>query len=289
MRLQACIGMGQKSFLPSVKEKFKLGTYTPRIDTQVPLFVFGCGSITLKTCVSNHKGFAVILWTGSDTLTLHQHPGFVAYLKQNEDRIFNVTFSHWCKTDLDHFGINYQHRLIIPVDVSGYQFESECEDKVYHYGNRKRQWYYGTTLLNRIELQWEHDSTAPEFIYTTYGEHREMELYELYKDAIIGVRLTEHDGIAGSVIEMGLMGRRSIYNDPQVPCAVTYMSNPYLEYDPMVTKRWCYQGNSLIQSVGQLILDTVHEHPDPDKLLAEEMKEFVYDDLAWLDTKFYTG
>jgi len=35
---------------------------------------------------------------------------------------------------------------------------------------------------------------------------------EFYKRSFIGLRLTQHDGLPNTVIELGLMGRRCIYN-----------------------------------------------------------------------------
>ena len=291
MKIEVVIGMGKKTFLPHLKEKFGLKDYHPGYHHRTPLIVFGCGNQMRKKRVMEHKGLIVIVWTGSDTLNLQENPEFVEYLKEHEGRVFSLTFSHWCKTDLDYFGIKYQHRLIIPTIMDNFRYSPETKDKVYHYGSVNKLWYYGTNLLKEIERKWDayQIRVNPEFIYTTYHSYNTADLQGLYKDSILGVRLTEHDGIAGSVMELGLMGSRTIYNDPQVPCAIPYMKNPYTTYNPGVKHKWCYQKGDLVQIVGDLIQKELDERPIPDKILAEEMKEFVYDDLAWLDTKFYTG
>jgi len=291
MRLEVVTGMGKNTFLPHLKKKFGLDDYRPGHHGRSPLLVYGGGNQMRKKLVMNHKGLAVIVWTGSDTLMLQENPGFVEYLKENENRIFSLTFSHWCKTDLDHFGIKYQHRLVIPTDKTLYKYVPETKGEIYHYGSANKPWNYGTNLVKEIERKWDayQITKNPEFIYTTYHAYSTSDLLGLYRDSILGVRLTEHDGIAGSVLEMGLMGRRSIYNDPQVPCAIPYLDNPYTKYNPGVKQKWCYQKGDLVQIVGDMIQEELNERPLPDKLLAEEMEEFVYDDLAWLDTKYYIG
>ena len=273
MRINTVIGMGKRTFLPQVQKKFGLQRYDQPFHWKFPLFVFGCGSGKLKNLVMQHRGFAVILWTGSDTLTLHTNPRFLDYLHVNKSRIFNITFSHWCKTDLEHFGIAYRHRLIIQKDVSKFSFVPETKGEIYHYGSEERPWYYGTETVQKIEKIWDSVLTMknPEFNYAVYGKYRPKLLHQVYADSILGVRLTEHDGIAGSVLEMGLMGRRTIYNDPQIPSAIPYMSNPYLEYNPEVKSRWCYQNGTLAVTVLHMIKEELENRPEPDKLLAEQM------------------
>lgn len=280
--------IGTNSFAMKMMTKYKLRPY--RKEILAPLLVRGCTNVRKKTRIMQHKGICVISWGGSDTLYLGDFLSFVEYLKENEDRIFHVVHSHWCKVDLDHFDIPYIHRLIYPGIPANFPFEPETKGKVYHYGQPKRPWYYGTNLLSEIERRWEayQISEKPEFIYTHHGLHDLPKLLGFYRDSLLGVRLTEHDGIAGSVIEMGLMGRRSIYNG-NLPCAIHYMENPYTEYNPGVRHRWCYQKGDLVQIVGDLIQEELENRPMPDKLLAEEMQELVYDDEKWLNTKFYTG
>lgn len=286
MRIKQFIGTN--AFTTKMMTKYKLRPY--RSERMTPLLVRGCTNRRKKTRIMQHKGVCVISWGGSDTLYLGEFLPFVEYLKANEDRIFHLVHSHWCKVDLDHFNIPYIHRLIYPGIVSNFQFTPETEGSVYHYGQQKRPWYYGTNLLSEIERKWDayQITEKPEFIYTHHAKHGLSTLLKLYKDSLVGVRLTEHDGIANSVIEMGLMGRRSIYNG-ELPCAIHYMENPYLEFNPEVRYRWCYQNGGLVQRVGDLIQEELEERPMPDKLLSEEMHEFMYDDESWLDTKFYTG
>ena len=163
-----------------------------------------------------------------------------------------------------------------------YKFERECGGNVYHYGTHQRMWYYGTDLMKKLEKKWVGDK-YPKIYKTTQGSYNRKELYDIYKDCFVGVRLTEHDNMAMSVIEMGLMGRYSIFNG-DVPCAVPYPCPPYDRYEPLTRRQWVWQDESLLGVVGKMIMNMVRA---PDRLLAEEMRDFVHDDERWLDTKFY--
>jgi hypothetical protein len=89
--------------------------------------------------------------------------------------------------------------------------------------------------------------------------------------------------MAMSVVEMGLMGRRSIFNG-DVPCAIPYPCPKYDHYEPLTRRQWVWQDESLLPTIENMIL-CMDRRPDP--LLAQEMREFVQDDEKWLNTEFY--
>ena len=260
------------------------GFYSPynKRDRGQPIVVFGCYGKGTKHDIMNHQGLCVIVWSGSDSTRLHEYGDFVAYIVDNCDKVFNIAHSHWIQTDLDHFGIPYFDRVVFPVDLSGYKFEEQQGTKVYHYGSKQREWFYGSHLMRKLRNKWEKPQQFPKVIITGYGGYGKEELYEIYKDCFVGVRLTEHDNMALSCVEMGLMGRRSIFNG-NIPCAISYGQN-YTTYDMETRRKWVYQDESLLAKVEGLILGMDRA---PDRLLSEEMREFVHDTEDWLDTKFY--
>ena len=253
-------------------------------DRKEPLVVFGCYGGGTKIDIMNHEGLCVIVWSGSDSVRLHEKPGFVTFCKLNAHRVFHIAHSHWIQTDLTHFGLKYIDLVVVPVDFSSYSYEKECGNSVYHYGTHQRLWYYGTHIMQKLEKKWSGNKHYPKIYKTVQAAYSKSELYGIYKDSFIGVRLTEHDNMAMSVVEMGLMGRRSIFNG-NVPCAIPYPCAPYDRYEPLTRRQWVWQDDSLVGIIGNMILD--HREMKPDPLLAEEMREFVHDDLKWLDTKFY--
>ena len=272
---------------PQMKDKYGFESYKKRFDRNEPVVVFGCYGGGTKQDIMNHQGLVIVVWSGSDSTRLHEMPTFVQYCKENEHRVFHIAHSHWIQVDLAHFGIKYIDRVVIPIKSESYQYEEECGDSVYHYGTHQREWYYGTTVMKELQKKWAKNRHYPNVIFTTQAAYKPAELYDVYKKCFIGVRLTEHDNMAMSAVEMGLMGRRTIFNG-DVPCAIPYPCVPYTTYEPLTRKRLVWQKERELEGIiGKMILDYKYYFTGPDKELAEEMQEFCYDDRAWLDTKFY--
>jgi hypothetical protein len=244
--------------------KYKFRNYTPDMDKAEPLIVFGVYTKTVTQWLMNHTGLIVIVWSGGDAMHLKKWMYFTNWCKANSDRVFHIAYSHWIKSDLDAVGLGYIERPVFPVTFDWLKFESEQGTKIYHYHSRSKGLYgfYGTDVVNELEKR----KKIP-FVKTAFGHVKlqSPEMYDYYKSCHTGVRLTWHDNMSLSCIEMALMGRKSIFNG-NIPGAI-----PYADKEEAV----------------KLILEAHKEQPPPDKLLAEETKEFVYDDEKWLDTKFY--
>jgi hypothetical protein len=266
---------------PQIQKKYGFERYTGCMsDRRNPVVVFGCYGGGVKRAITKMKGLVVIIWSGGDSVRLHEEPEFIEYCKLNKHRVFHIAHSHWIQVDLKHWGLDYIDKVILPADLSGFKFEPHEGKSVYHYGTHQRKWYYGTHILEKLEQKWRGN---PRIYKTVQDSFSRDDLYRIYKDSFVGVRLTEHDNMAISVIEMGLMGRRSIFNG-DVPCAIPYPCHPYDRYEPRTKVEWVWQDDSLVDIVGDMILNMYRA---PDKLLAQEMREFVYDDEKWLNTKFY--
>jgi hypothetical protein len=271
-------------FGPAMADKYKMTYYQPysREDRKEPVVMFGMYGRGTKADCMNHQGLCVIVWSGSDSTRLHEDVNFVTYLKDNCDRVFHIAHSHWIQTDLKHWGLSYIDKVVLPVNLDRYKFEPEVGNGVYHYGTKQREWYYGTHLMKKLRTNWDKRTGMPHIHITAHGAYSQDELYEIYKDCFIGVRLTEHDNMALSCIEMGLMGRYSIFNG-NIPCAIPYGQN-YTTYDPMTRKQWVYQDESLLGTVASMIISHA---PTPSEDLADEMVDFIHDNEDWLDTKYY--
>lgn len=268
---------------PRFEKKYELEKYSRFTDKKKPVVVFGCYGGGTKRDLMNHTGMIVIVWSGSDSTRLHEKPDFIQYCLNNAHRIFHIAHSHWIQTDLAHFGLKYIDLVVVPNTFDGFSFEKESGTDVYHYGTHQRKWYYGTHIMDKLEKKWGQNMRYPKIHKTVQTAYKHSELYELYKRSFVGVRLTEHDNMAMSVIEMGLMGRRSIFNG-NVPCAIPYPCPKYDRYEPLTRTQWVWQDDSLVGVIGKMIMEADRE---PDALLAEEMREFVHDDRKWLNTEYY--
>ena len=266
-----------------MQKKYGFEHYNRLHDRDKPVVVFGCYGRGTKADIMNHRGRCIIVWSGSDSVRLHEVPHFVTYLTKNTHRIFHIAHSHWIQTDLKHWNIPYIDRVILPFDLSSFRFEPKAGNTVYHYGTHQREWYYGTHIMKKLRDIWDKTDKFPKVEISVQSAYNQRELYEIYKRSFVGVRLTEHDNMAMSVIEMGLMGRRSIFNG-DVPCAIPYPCPPYDRYEPLTRRQWVWQDESLLPRIGKMILEMDRQ---PDRLLAEEMREFVHDDKEWLNTEYY--
>jgi hypothetical protein len=270
-------------FMPRLQKKYQLGDFK---DRQKPVIFFGCYGRLLKLSIMGCKNLVVIVWSGSDSQRLHEDTNFVNHCIKNKNRIFHIAHSHWIQTDLKHWGLEYIDRVVLPQDLGRFNYEPEVGNVVYHYGSSDREWYYGTHLMKKLRTKWEAPRSKPKVFITKHLAYNHNELYEIYKRSFLGVRLTEHDNMALSCIELGLMGRKSIFNG-NIPCAIPYPGPKYEKYDPETKYRWVFQNESLLPHIERMILEEYQKSPTPDKILAEEMREFVYDDHEWIDTKFY--
>lgn len=253
-----------ESFQKPFKLKYGLRFYTPDNDKDEPLIAFGCYTKTAIAWLMAHRGFLVIVWSGGDAMNLRKWGYFVKYLKANEDRIFHIAYSHWIKKDLDDVGLKYIERVVLPVTFEWLKFEPEHDGKIYHYHNRSKGMYsfYGTDLVNDLERR-----KKLQFVKTAFGHVgvKSQQMYDYYKSCYMGVRLTWHDNMSLSCIEMALMGRPSIFNG-NIPGAI-----PFKDKD----------------DARRLILEYHKNKPKPSQELADEMRKFVYDDEKWLDTEYY--
>jgi hypothetical protein len=172
--------------------------------------------------------------------------------------------------------------VVLPADLSRFKFEDKAGNNVYHYGAKERLWYYGTDVMQDLRRRWEKSKLHPKVIITNHNGYNQDELYEIYKSCFIGVRLTEHDNMALSVIEMALMGRPSIFNG-NVPGAILYDdARETYTYEPEIRKK--RMSSSDLINIIELIMNNMAH---PSKLLAEEAREFVHDDEKWLNTEYY--
>ena len=103
---------------PLMQKKYKMDSYQPhnKQDSKGPVVVFGCYGTGTKADIMRHEGLCVIVWSGSDSVRLHEMGSFVDFCKLNRHRVFHIAHSHWIKTDLKHIGLDVIDRVVIPKD-----------------------------------------------------------------------------------------------------------------------------------------------------------------------------
>jgi len=192
-----------KFFEKRFKEYWGLGKYT---DINQPVVFHGIHTATHYKMFAKHKGPIIVLWVGGG-LREYTTPDKVAMLKSKKN-VKHYACSVGIHDNLNRLGIQNEF-LPIVLGVPGGIAPLPLGNKVYAY-NCHIDEFYGKGLCQEML-----NRTGMEVIYTTVRNGKGLtgrDLLEAYKNSFIGLRLTPVDGIAMTVIELGLMGRRCIHN-----------------------------------------------------------------------------
>jgi len=188
-----------KFFKDKLQDKYNLKEFT---DPGRPVVLYGMykqEDFDLYLTVRS-----VVVWCGTDAKILN---------KQRADIIKSRPSIQYAKSEdihnsLKKFGIRSIRLAISPTKAD---IEPQPLGRnVYAYiGNKSPGMVrkYKVDLLKRIE------TIIPyKIIYANYRQYNRDDLLAIYRKCFIGIRLLEHDGLSNSIIEMGLMGRRTISN-----------------------------------------------------------------------------
>ena len=201
------------SGFPFLKQ-WGIGPYT---DPDKPAVFVGCYNPPedFRT-IMNHQALGVLIWGGTDVDMIAAEK--LNKLK-NKPNIKHIAQSGFIARDLQKAGIKYRRLPLttVPRIMNPYPLG----DKVYCYtppkSNKPRYRYYGGHVLEKVMKL----MPDQEFILTVPKLYSKEKLFELYKECFIGLRLTEHDGLPHTVVEMGLRGRRCVFND-DIPGAIPW-------------------------------------------------------------------
>lgn len=182
------------TFKPIFLRKYKLKElkeYPP----EIPVVQFGMYTKTDYQFVNTRQGRVLVIWRGTDATRINKKRKNI--LKKNNIR--NISIGKFISEDLTRWGIPFKE-----IPVSATELNISCEprgDKIYCYGG------YNKEIVDEVEKRLD-----IEIIRTNHKTFSREELMNAYKECFIGLRLTDHDGLPNTVMELGLMGRKSIYN-----------------------------------------------------------------------------
>jgi len=215
-------------------------------DIIAPSFFYGIARTEDIDKIINHKGKKYVIFSGGDIDLLYhinknnyQTKLRLEYIKklQELDEIYYIPRSSFMINDMKSLFFNYKY---IPfVGTSFFNFVPKpLGKKIYHYTYADNQKYmYGWDIINKIkELKPEY-----KFLFLTHPNsyknnieyckknnittcETNEEIVKKYQECFISLRLTSHDGIANSVLECGLLGINTIYNDTNCIFTLSYNS-----------------------------------------------------------------
>lgn len=207
---QIIIGGGVSFFKKKMMKKYGLVEYN---NIHEPAILNGMYNDNNLRMAKNHKSHLTIVWCGGDALLyLPKKYNEIKKLKN----VRHIAKSEFISNDLKKYGIEH---IILPITGTiPIKNRKDRGENIYVYVDKKRTKKYGCHLLNEIRKK-----SNKNIIIADKFTYNETQLNKVYKSCFIGLRLTEHDGLPNTVLELGLMGRMCVYNG-ELPNAIQYNS-----------------------------------------------------------------
>jgi hypothetical protein len=207
--------------------------------------------------ILNHNSLAIVIWRGSDIL---KTKNLNLLSKKN---VKHVAVSSFIEKDLKKYNIPHKFLPLTGTDINLFVF-CPLGNEIYTYIPKNKEEFYGKGIVNEIQKNCKFKIN----IITGSLQYSKEQLLEIYKRCFIGLRLTPHDGLSNTVIELGLMGRKCIHNDLYLPNAIKWQKN----------------------NIDDIMLDIEEEAKSIGKTneeLSNKMKEYINVGIDWLNIKYW--
>lgn len=189
--------------------KYNLSKY---VDKSKPCVFFGLYKQPDYNVLNRHKGKAIVVFRGSDAMRINK--SVARLLKSKATKL--IAIGDYIAKDFDKFGLKYESLpLTATIPIVNPQPKG---NKIYSYVKNNTNNFYNRELAMEISKR-----TGIEIILANGNSYSKTELNEVYKECFIGLRLTKHDGLPNTCLELGLMGRKSIYNG-DIPDSIRWKS-----------------------------------------------------------------
>jgi len=207
---QVYISESVSFFSEKIKKKYNLKNYSNKDEPSIFWGMYRDEDINI---LSKHNSKSVIVWRGSDAMVCEK---YVTQLKKLKN-VKHISISTTITESLNKIGIKSELIPIRPAEF--YKNKKPKGDKIYFYygaGTEKAYDFYGGKIVDELKKILPYD-----FIFATKNTYSETELPKIYEECFIGLRLTNHDGIANTVCDLGLMGRKCVHNG-DIPNCIKY-------------------------------------------------------------------
>lgn len=194
---QAHISRSLEGLTKEYRRKYKLSTYR---DSAEPLLFIGMYRQKDFDLFCQHKGEKAVVYCGSDALDLPIE--WVEELSQHT----NYSISNFTKESLLSKGIDSHYYPINATNKKDWKV-APMGDSIYWYYSPSCPDIYGGEYIEEIEKR-----TGLNVIKAHLKSYSKKELQDIYSKCFINLRLTKHDGCPNTNLQMGLVGRPSIYN-----------------------------------------------------------------------------
>lgn len=194
------------------RKAYGLKKYT---DSKKPLVMFGMYRQRDLDILMNHDSDLILVWQGCDGKDLSEE--WAEHIKSR--KVKHYAISHWISENLSIQGIEHE---ILPISATKPKINLKPNgDAVYIYSSdlsEDSDRYHGGHMIEEIRQR-----TGLEVIRATMKTYKRDELLKIYEKSFINLRLTEYDGCPNTNLEIGLMGRKSIFNG-NIPHSIRWES-----------------------------------------------------------------
>lgn len=266
--LQARVSGHLRAFSSSFMRKYGFTAYTT--ETQPAVF-FGCYTGRRSNAVSpdiqavlRHQSLAVVIWGGSDAvrITSSRYSSML-----HSPRARHIAISKSISEDLLRASVPHICLPVFPSEPSRFT-SAPIGSSVYVYSSHTQPVCYNESLVRQVIARLPDVKFVRGFSQAP-GHYSALQMPSVYAGCFIGLRPTLHDGLPNTVIELGLMGRRCIWNG-WLPNAI-----PWTSAGSVV--RSIQKEQSKISQLTKAVLER----------RAERVREYLQLPLGWLDTEFY--
>ncbi len=246
---QINISPGVKTFAVKMMNRFSL---IPVYSNERPVVQFGMYYDSDYSFYVNHKGLVVVVWCGGDSMEIDKNKSLI--LQSRPDAI-HYAMGSFIGDDLAKAGIPH---TILPVTPTSPDIDPEPRgDAIYCYGLKYPE-VYNIELAQKVAQK-----TGHKIILTDSKTLSREELMQAYKDSFIGLRLTKHDGLPNTVLELGMMGRRCVYNG-DIPHSIKWNS---------------------FDDICETVQTEYKKRHEPNKHISDDIKKYISISDDWLNVK----
>ena len=255
-------------------------------DPYAPSLFYGLFNNDDISILEKNKSMKLIVWVGGDINThIKRIPSLAAMLRKNLDRILkvpkirHVSISSFIRTSLTNLNLSFKMVPFMGIVFDKYKPipKGPC---IYLYTSLGAEDYYGQDLYVKLMEQYKNikfivgccqlsyqsiiKNKMPAKYNIKYYPKEEL-VNNIYPQCFVALRLTDHDGLSGTVQELGLMGIKSIHNGCS-PSALNYKN-----FDDI-----CQHVETEMKTIGHI-----------DVVLAQKVKKYLTIDESFLTTDFH--
>jgi hypothetical protein len=234
----------------NLKKKYNLSEAR---NTNEPALWFGAyGSQIEKAIKWADKAKVLIWWSGSDISYCFRGREHLIEVVRNHPNISHIATVNFIERDLQKFGFKYKKVPLFSQFIDDFK-PCKLGSKIYGY---KSHLYIGRPQMQKLVEVFGEDEFIKAESHHTFSQ---AGIKEVYANSYLGLRFLRHDGLSHSVCEMGLMGRKMIYNG-DTPNAI-----PFTNLDDVI----------------ETIKRVKEERYDPFEV-ARQMKDYLDVGESWL-------